>query len=596
MPEFLRGLLTWVGGLSISLTAVVAAVKFVAWIWDRTQPHRDRRRIARQFGSTLYDPHTIRHSTLYYIEPACSSLDPAQEQEMRHLISPREQLFALMDRHLDSPGPRRHILLLADSGMGKSSFVLNYWARNQRRAHSKRHRIAVVPLRHHAADGYIASLSLPEQTTLLLDGLDEDEAAIADHRSRVSEIMHLCQGFKSVVITCRSQFFPADQEIPTKTGVAQLGPRSLGRPGEYEFWKVYLSPFDEAQIRSYLKRRFPVPFSRSRQDALAIAKKIPLLMARPMLLDATASLVAERHYYDASRLSFEPISHLNVEHAFQLYEVLVNNWYIRESNWVQAEQLREFSERLAVDLIENRSRRRGEHIPRQELEPLARSWGLDLSEWELSSRSLLNRDADGNYKFSHRSFLEFFLARLIMAGQLRIEDVPMSDQIESFIWEMTSDMLSEGRLPPYPSHLTRAQASLEQSLALHGELCRIAADGYSKGSHMWCLVYDQVADRWRSLEPLRAAESNRQKPVALSDEMAEFLRDAPPQSPPRELGSGPNTAWAFPIVGPDVRGAVVIEFAQPGADGQRMPLDLIRRLTWEFTQRLRRTDHKDAPR
>jgi DNA replicative helicase MCM subunit Mcm2 (Cdc46/Mcm family) len=61
---------------------------------------------------------------------------------MRQVITTQEDLFAAVDKHLADDSLYRHILLLADSGMGKSSFVLNYYARNQELPTRKRQRLA----------------------------------------------------------------------------------------------------------------------------------------------------------------------------------------------------------------------------------------------------------------------------------------------------------------------------------------------------------------------------------------------------------------------------------------------------------------------
>ena len=59
----------------------------------------------------------------------------------------------------------RHTILLADSGMGKTSFVLNYYARHKRKLWSE-FKLAVVPLGAPDADALIQAVSEKTNTVL----------------------------------------------------------------------------------------------------------------------------------------------------------------------------------------------------------------------------------------------------------------------------------------------------------------------------------------------------------------------------------------------------------------------------------------------
>ena len=121
------------------------------------------------------------------------------------------------------------------------------------------------------ADELIKNIPDQEGTILFLDALDEDTKAITDHRQRIRELMDACYKFKRVILTCRTQFFPRDEEIPIDTGIVRLGPRQAGDKGTYEFWKLYLSPFDDSDVTLYIKKRYPLWHYARRQKALDIA-------------------------------------------------------------------------------------------------------------------------------------------------------------------------------------------------------------------------------------------------------------------------------------------------------------------------------------
>jgi hypothetical protein len=92
-------------------------------------------------------------------------------------------------------------------------------------------------------------------------------------------------------------------------------------------------------------------------------------------------------------------SRRDISYAYQLYEIMVDAWLEREKSWVNKSTLRDFSERVALDIYLNREARGMERVPYGDLANLAAEWGINLQHWQITGRSLLNRDAEGNYKF-----------------------------------------------------------------------------------------------------------------------------------------------------------------------------------------------------
>jgi len=317
--------------------------------------------------------------------------------------------------------------------MGKSSFVINYYAHNLKLQKRKRHRLAVVPLGIPNALEAIARIDNKKETVIFLDAFDEDTEAIKDHARRLHELMRACSGYRRVLITCRTQFFPSDEEIPQQTGIARVAPRLPGEPAVYEFWKLYLSPLNDTQVDKFIRQRYPIWRWRKRNQARALVRKIPFLSVRPMLLAYTPDLIESRTAH--------------FKYAFQVYEVMIRKWLERESGWIDPEVLLPFSEKLAVNLFTERSRRGAERISRAELASILKEETVRIDDWKITGRSLLNRDALGNLKFAHRSILEYLVVKRFAIGEPRRQRVELTDNMKTFLLEMIHSAYREKDRP-----------------------------------------------------------------------------------------------------------------------------------------------------
>ena len=255
-----------IGSISTALITFLTAVLTRAYPWAIAK--LDSRSLEKHLGTEVNAERSIR----YYVRPSCQSLDPAGDDESRLVIGTQEQLFAKLDTILSSDSEFRYIILLADSGMGKSSALINYCARHLRKWR-KPYKVELIPLGTSDADERIAKIENRRGTVLFLDAFDEDVLAIADHAERLRLLIKVTKDFRKVVITCRTQFFPKDDELPTRTGILKLGGRAAGEPAEVYFHKLYLSPFSDVEVDKYICRRYPWWRHRKRKLARNLVKK-----------------------------------------------------------------------------------------------------------------------------------------------------------------------------------------------------------------------------------------------------------------------------------------------------------------------------------
>jgi hypothetical protein len=406
---------TWnlILGMVSSLLGILVAIRSAPWLKAKVDGYKVSKELGKDFPRE-----DVEKSIEYYIYPFCQDIDPSGAEEPRAVVPVQEKLFNVFDKFISKKTEYAFIIFLADSGMGKTSALIKYYLRQNRFwRRGTGYALKLVALGRQKAIERISETPNKSKTILLLDAFDEDTEAIANHEERLRAILDASQEFPRVLISCRTQFFRRETEIPKETGIMKVGPRPAGASGEYKFHKVYLSAFRDSQIKKYIARRFRFsPFKH--KNALEIAAKIPNLACRPMLLAHIDVLVRAKR--------------LNISYSFELYEEMISAWADREDPWVTKENLLEFSDRLAVDLYLKRKLR----IPREELTTLATKWNIPLDDWRLSTRSLLNRDADGNYKFAHRSIMEYFLVKRFIKGDDQLMKGQWTDEMHYFLWEM----------------------------------------------------------------------------------------------------------------------------------------------------------------
>lgn len=129
--------------------------------------------------------------------------------------------------------------------------------------------------------------------------------------------------------------------------------------------------------------------------------------------------------------------------GYRLYEALVEAWLLREErklrrqlkNPPDTETLWSVCTTVAKHMQQTGSRT----LSRVELDELVQ--GLPtiahLQDFDVGGRSLLNRNAEGAFRFSHYSIQEFLVARALLTGQPEAGEAKprATDQMMTFIGE-----------------------------------------------------------------------------------------------------------------------------------------------------------------
>lgn len=394
----------------------------------------------------IIDKVEVDNATKFYIPTKGQNVSASNETEPGYTqaFTVKNELIPFFLKAIkNKKNVTRHYLILADSGMGKTTFLINLYLKYKRLISLKKYQIQLLPLAHPDIETLIHDINNQENTILLLDGFDEDTKAVIDYNERIKEITKKTYKFRKIFITSRTQFFPSENLEPSETFLFKY---SLDGTTQHYFKKIYLSPFDDDDVNKYIGKKFPLwkfwKFG-NRNNAKKIIELCPNLMVRPMLLSYIDDLVDKQGRTEIALAEKEKIYLTSSD----IYKILIDRWIQREGNRVEIsrrdnfiESMYKFSKEIAIYIFKHRQSTL--NLDSGEIIKFAKGNDINLSEIELKGKSLLNRDANGKYKFAHKSILEYFLAvhaienKEFGDGTLYFSNMKNFDQAASFCAEL----------------------------------------------------------------------------------------------------------------------------------------------------------------
>jgi formylglycine-generating enzyme required for sulfatase activity len=402
----------------------------------------------------------------YYVDLGCRSADGS-------IYKPMDDY---MDRWLDDPA-RNQISDLGDYGTGKTSFCRQYAAKLGRRwlADPDHHRIPIlISLRDYAKAMNLEQLvtdflvnrhgiqakyeafrrfNADGRLVLLFDGFDE-MAQKVDYQTTVDNFEELARAVEAdskVILTCRTPYFRTSREaeelLSCRGQTSEVSQTSevlravIDLSDRPNFEIVHLLPFDREDIQAMLRARFPDKWERYWQQ-IETTYNLAELAQRPVLLDMIARSLPELKTGQAIN-------------AARLYEAYTDLWLARDEEkgrkLITRGDKRLFMQELALGML-----RRDElsvhysRLPERVREHfhLEKAHEIDYFEHDIRTCSFLNRDGEGNYRFVHKSFQEFFVAQWL-APKLVDGSAPemgINEEIRGF----AHGLLADAKWPPPP--------------------------------------------------------------------------------------------------------------------------------------------------
>jgi hypothetical protein len=319
---------------SISLSMIIAALtRAGTWLYKTIKDAREKNNL-----HPYYSSQTIKYAKENYIRTKCQNIDPANELNYKSTFafSTKEDLLAFFLKKVFKiqDNETKFYLILADSGMGKSTFMLNLFSKATSLLSwfSIKSKIKLFPLGENLPDltARIQQTENQHKTILLLDGFDEIPTVDNNNiKERFDDIIDLVKNFKVVIITCRTHFFSSESDEPFELKVKKF---NTNGNGYHQVKKLYISPFDDIDIRKYINKSFKFYQFRRKKTAYEIIHNTGDLMVRPMLLSYIADLTM--------------INRQKLRSNFEVYESLIDSWMNRESNKYEVSKRHEFKYNL----------------------------------------------------------------------------------------------------------------------------------------------------------------------------------------------------------------------------------------------------------
>jgi WD40 repeat protein/uncharacterized protein YjbI with pentapeptide repeats len=483
--EVLEKLVAWVGGKvghQNNAKAMVVGRSFSEAAITFAKDRQDVLRVwtVEDLERRLFDPRPYLHNLVTGFEQSALSRTYVAQRVLLEGRPDVEEPVDLLSHALawaEGDGTRLW-LLLGDYGTGKTAFFQRFSAELARRALADPEApfpiaidLKLVPnatsaetllfehLRQRAPafrgdPAALLHLLSAGRCILLLDAFDEMGVAAAGRsvEEQFRELARLAgdeplepRRGNRVLVTCRTHFFRDQQQVKDTAagrpgGLAASEDSALGRLARRFNAEIdELCLFDDRQIAEFLEKHLPAADAARAREFIRVTYDLPTLAPRPVLLEMIVQSLPRLWREGAGQIT-----------PAGLYEVYTRQWLEdRSGRHLQTSPL--LRHRLLTLLAAVLWRRSDRQIHHRELLDEVRNLaglfpGLDHDrvDVELRTAAFLVRSTEGHYRFSHKSFLEYFLARGLWErlgadgeeAALALDLPPLSLEVGDFFWQL----------------------------------------------------------------------------------------------------------------------------------------------------------------
>jgi hypothetical protein len=392
----------------ILVVIILIVIKFISKrfnIFRDNKALKWRKQYCKNELGIMYDDFYAKDKLRYYIPVKSQTNKPHDYNEPFESVSagPRNDLVQFMIKNVfvENNLNKRLYLMLAGSGMGKTTLAVHLFVEyvNHYKEKTLPFDIHFLNMNDQDVLGRIQTLASNDKAKneiLILDALDENLQAVEDFQNFKNSLEQAFSPFRFVVVTCRTQFFESDENVPNYSSIiAQSSEKNF-----LHYNKVYISPFSKEEIDVFINKKYKN--KAKRKMAQKIIDKCNKVYARPLLLNYLDDLL-DQPSYDIPLIG--------------IYEILIEKWLERETSGFPEserdhckEELYQFSLAFARRINSNWRLNGRLSLSKDEFDEVYSECNVQCNSKFFRGRSLINHDAYGNYKFAHKSFFEYFLA------------------------------------------------------------------------------------------------------------------------------------------------------------------------------------------
>lgn len=417
----------------------------------------------------------------------------------------------------------KYAMILGETGSGKTMAMVNLLMDhvNSNLDKNQTYNIRIFSMRNEKlwedVNRYI-DIKERDNYILLLDALDENkEAQNALTNGQINvymkDLKEKTKDYARVVVSCRTQFFKYLKE----------------EPGESEkVWdKCHLAPFGLTQVNDYLTQKFGVPssdpkYEKARQIVFSCQKDF----CRPLILSWIDELVDKNEIFQEGNLSL-----------YDIYAYIIDAWLNREAfnlddNMVDQEKRSEL-EYYSLSLAEYMYKNDLLAITNDAYKEFLMEYNIKDTNDLFRGRSLLSRGNNG-YQFSHKSFYEYFLAKIFFEEPDKIQSLQGLDFAMKIFDEIVTDFLQKEHREEEKSRMAKAlnivgieycrlhqyknaERKLDQALMIRHEL---AKKGTDESKLLVTITLSDMANIYNDIHHYEDAEKNYKKALEILDELA----------------------------------------------------------------------------